>query len=326
MPSCSPAPLDIYGTQDLSIQVDMKAGGMQTLKCYPNKRNRSWRWTLGTGLSHETKDGKAASLHGWLQKHKGYFSETGYQEVLSALAILRLGPSPDPPGPSSQPVFQAAPALLPLPRAPHILLCSLPLPCLRRAARLLAHLLTSPMLPLSSSLPSSPSSRPTSVHSSDCQARMFTIHNCLSQREAALLLVFLAPRWLWPAPRRIGTAPLPAHARPHLIHSRARLVTSGDWDALLDLLLHPETAPRVSTLKPQCPDVLTPDTAKGLLHAAQQHRLSTFWRRLHSYGLLLRPRPRSFAIHIEKTGWTHDPPQMALPLDSSYPVNPNLTN
>ena len=62
----------------------------------------------------------------------------------------------------------------------------------------------------------------------------------VAQREASLLLIVLAPRWLWPAPKRMGAAPLPAHARPNLIRARARQATGGDWNALLALLLHPE--------------------------------------------------------------------------------------
>ena len=137
------------------------------------------------------------------------------------------------------------------------------------------------------------------------------IHNpqlSVAQREAALLLLLLSPRWLWPNPPRRGAAPLPAHARPHLIRQRARLLTSGDWNALLDLLLQP--APRTSHLQPQHPDVLTPATAKGLLQAGQQHRLSTFWRRLHSYGVL-PPSPATTAKVSAKWSQQHQMPAPA---------------
>ena len=78
-----------------------------------------------------------------------------------------------------------------------------------------------------------------------------------AQREASLLLVVLAPRWLWPAPKRVGHTPLPAHARPNLIRARAKQATTGDWDAILATLLDPDCSPRLSTASPQPPDVLT---------------------------------------------------------------------
>ena len=68
-PPCSSALLDMYGTQDLPIQVDMLAGGLRTLKCYPNKRNRSCGgpWVL-VELASPTRPKMARPLHsraGW---------------------------------------------------------------------------------------------------------------------------------------------------------------------------------------------------------------------------------------------------------------------
>ena len=120
------------------------------------------------------------------------------------------------------------------------------------------------------------------------------------------------PRWLWPTPPRTGNAPLPAHARPHLIRARARLATSGEWDAILELLLRPHVSPPPSIMAPQQPDLLTPANAGGLLLAGTQHRLSMFWRRLHSYGLL-PPCLATTALVLSK--WSQQP-QTPPPADA----------
>ena len=197
------------------------------------------RWALAARLSHETRQGKAA---------------TGRQEVQSALAILQLGPSPDPPGPSSQPVFQPAPRTPAIaPRAPAGLNClpsllpdgppSLPAAPLTPAATELfpsqftvpdaelcqkwlflqpSDLLRAPVV-TQRHLPKSCSHLVANVLAWLC-AQVHDPQLSAAQREASLLLVVLAPRWLWPAPKRVGAAPLPAHARPNLIRARARHV------------------------------------------------------------------------------------------------------
>ena len=89
-------------------------------------------------------------------------------------------------------------------------------------------------------------------------------------------------------------------------------MTSGEWDTLLETLIHPQTAPRSTDMTPQSPDVLTPAAARSLLHAGQQHRLSTFWRRLHSYGLL-SPCPSTTDKVSAK--WSQQP-QLPAPADA----------
>ena len=102
-----------------------------------------------------------------------------------------------------------------------------------------------------------------------------------------MLLLLLAPRWLWPEPTKNANQPLEAYARPRLIQDRAELWSSGQHMTLLALAAARDTvpAPVAAPAAPLEPGTVNQALAARLLHMAKQGRHTTVWRQLYSHGL-----------------------------------------
>ena len=245
------------------------------------KRTGSWRWSLGSGNSRkvaESQLGPRAALQHWLELHGGDLPAPSLAEIRQALELLPLPAIAAGSAPASQSGPDASQRPLDDPQ----------LACPSEAQRLIpaqasdflvAHVPTQRRLP------------PSCVHGiAQGLARLQRIatdaHFGATQQRLAVLLLLTAPRWLWPEPPKPAEGHRPANARPKLIQERLTLLRHGQWDTLLTFMHRPSGAPPPTyDGQPRQPGTLSDRDCRYLVQAAEQGRIHTAWRQLHSCGV-----------------------------------------
>ena len=122
-------------------------------------------------------------------------------------------------------------------------------------------------------------------------------------RNAAELLLCLAPRLLWPMPPRQTGQRLAAHAKPRLVQKRLDMLSSGQWLPLVSLTLCDLEEDNAEEDKPPMPaGLLTRQNVKLVERATKQGRLSVAWRQLWSHGKVVSSHSCAAAMEAKMTG------------------------
>ena len=210
------------------VQVTVTSGDALVLKCLWVSGSKSWRWQLGHRERKQTRDsrlGPKDALAKWIRKHGHHLSSESLADVRSHLALIDDAPYLA--SLASQPRRGRSSQSLGTPPSVHTQdHALLRVPCDEVCETLLAipiERLLAKSLATQRRLPASVSEL---VISDLCQlwkASESPDHSYLQQR-LCRVLIFLAPRLLWPEPVRDAEHKLPPHSRPKLVRARHTLL------------------------------------------------------------------------------------------------------
>ena len=103
-------------------------------------------------------------------------------------------------------------------------------------------------------------------------------------RWASRTLAFLAPRWLWPEPPRVGRSLAP-RSRPNLIKQRAAWLQCGRWEDMLQALIPVKEVAVGAVAAVRHPGMLDEKAVQQLMNKARRGQAAKGWKQLWSWGV-----------------------------------------
>ena len=261
------------------LKLTLAAGGQYDLSCTYIPSVRSWRWQLGPRslrMIKESRQGKRVALECWAKGNSKKLTEDSALLVTDLIAELNNDPEVDvaiPQRPVQEPPrSQETRYVVPIAASCEHILRVTPTELLAK------DVITQHVLPKSAR--HEVANAINWLH----QLRLDESQpSCI--RDTAALFICIAPRLLWPMPKKEVGERLAAHAKPRLVLARLDLLTSGRWLDLIHLTLpHAEDVEEEAARPPLPPGLLTPAQLRLIEKATQQGRLAIAWRQLWSHG------------------------------------------